>query len=145
MKSKLFILNRQSTPKPSVVVTSRKPLIKPKYTTPKFIQNIESQIPEKIIKHIRVIEIALGRLAMIGLGSATVGELYKHKTILAQFNCEPENIIILSLSILALSIYPAINVGYDYEDQYEEKVIGRCAMIAFSIFIYLESIGITFV
>jgi hypothetical protein len=99
-----------------------------------------------IIDRIRVIEIALGRLAIIGSSSGIYGKYFDstHQTLINQFEKEPINISILMLSIFCISVYPAILEGCSTEEQVEEKVIGRISMILLSSILYGEFISAEF-
>jgi hypothetical protein len=140
MQAKSFIINNRLPRKNKILAKQSrenitKPIIKKSFSLSRFI-------PDEQVKRIRIIEVAMGRLGMVGLISALYGELFKHKTIIQQFNCEPENIIVLSLAIFGISIYPSISIGCDHKNRVTEKLIGRYAMIFFAVLVYMETNGL---
>jgi uncharacterized protein YqhQ len=118
---------------------SNKHPLKPSLPTFDPFQGIKSKIPDLVIKRVRVVEVAMGRLGLIGFSFGFGKKVFNNQTIIEQFSSDPMSIIVLALAVFIISVYPSIEKGYTYDEMMIERILGRMAMFSFTCLTLYES------
>lgn len=100
-------------------------------------QAFKQYVPVHIQDKIRVVEVANGRLATVGLAvGATIGN-FQGKSFGQQFDEEKVLVAVLIAAMYAFTTYQAIN-GYEKKQQYLELKTTRMAMIFMTLLFGME-------